>query len=768
MYKLTRYIIFLILTLQMAIVIQAQSNLMSLTSDISCNSSCWLGIEPGITTEVQVEAILNSNSITYEKHPLGAEGSTSFFYDVTGGYSHPLIMGDSALVNTNQGVVTSIDMLLQTVEITDMISEFGNPTHILHYVTANIMAYDTENLVFIVIETDKNHVFKLSIMSDEILNLVYLNDPFWDDLETCTDTNQLCDVVSAISSVPICDINIGAGSPASLISAINTGNSAGSAYSICLANSIYTLNAVDNSNPIGANALPVITGDISIIGNGATLTRDVSAPDFRFFRVANGATLTLENLTLDNGHTSGTSDAGDGGAIYNDGTLTIVDSIFTGNRANIEAGAIYNNDDQILNITNSSFTDNRALGDDGGAIDNHGIVTISGTTFADNHADGDDGGAIWNDDDALLIISDSIFTLNSASDEGGIIMNFGTITLNNNIIANNSSGGDGGAISSDTGTITITNGNFSNNISGDDGGAIMTYAPLSLTGVTLDNNDASDKGGAIYVWDSDLLIDNSTLSNNESVNNGGAIYIGNASVSSYLLNSCVFANMAGNTSGVYAENDNFDATSNWWGATDGPDGSGNGNGDEVNSNVNFANFITSDCATAISAPAQTQSLAILASDTVPDSSNFPVVDLPYNNNFDDNTDFSDSVRWTRDETGAGWLLDTDIRGQGSSLEMTTWVELSNNPQISLSYFERAELASNDVISLEIQLQGSSDWIVLAQNSGTSYDWQESNISLANYRGETIRLRWHSDIPADAPLGENSLNYAIDELQISRR
>ncbi|MGJ3239377.1 MAG: WD40 repeat domain-containing protein [Anaerolineae bacterium] len=86
-------------------------------------------------------------------------------------------------------------------------------------------------------------------------------------------------IIMAPSSM-VCDLTISASDTSSLISAITTGNTAGSSYTL------------------SPNALPIITGAITIIGNSATITRDVSAPDVRIFRVGDGATLTLENLTL--------------------------------------------------------------------------------------------------------------------------------------------------------------------------------------------------------------------------------------------------------------------------------------------------------------------------------------------------------------------------------------------------------------------------------------------------------------------------------------
>jgi hypothetical protein len=38
-----------------------------------------------------------------------------------------------------------------------------------------------------------------------------------------------------------------------------------------------------------------------------------------------------------------------------------------------------------------------------------------------------------------------------------------------------------------------------------------------------------------------------------------------------------------------------DFTGNWWGAANGPSGSGSGSGDAVNNRINFANFLTAGC-----------------------------------------------------------------------------------------------------------------------------------------------------------------------------
>src|SRR5262249_5430757 len=94
----------------------------------------------------------------------------------------------------------------------------------------------------------------------------------------------------------------------------------------------YVLTTVDNSAD-GPTGLPVLSSggkkvaanNLTIIGNGDTIERSTASgtPDFRLFDVASGASLTLENLTLQNGLAFGSGSSAEGGAIYNQGNLIL-------------------------------------------------------------------------------------------------------------------------------------------------------------------------------------------------------------------------------------------------------------------------------------------------------------------------------------------------------------------------------------------------------------------------------------------------------------
>ncbi|MCL4878325.1 MAG: hypothetical protein KJ064_16810 [Anaerolineae bacterium] len=263
-----------------------------------------------------------------------------------------------------------------------------------------------------------------------------------------------------------------------LISDITTANGTSEADTICLTESAtYTFTTAH----IPLNALPVITSEITIIGNGATLTRQVGSALFGFFEVSAGGNLTLDNLTLNGGDVGNDT----GGALVNEGgTVTLNNVTFSNNHAN--TGGAIDNESGSLTITDSTFENNQA--DYGGAIDNDtgSTLSISGSTFTSNTADLD-GGAIHNDG-GTLTVTDSTFTSNTASRYGGALDNTGSATISGSTFAGNSASWSGGAIHN-TNTLTIIDSVFSNNT------ATSSYGSLYLTSSS--TTTAHSCGGSI-------------------------------------------------------------------------------------------------------------------------------------------------------------------------------------------------------------------------------------------------------------------------------
>jgi hypothetical protein len=109
-----------------------------------------------------------------------------------------------------------------------------------------------------------------------------------------------------------------------LIADINAANLAGGSNVITLApKNTFSLTAVNNST-LGPTGLPCIAANdnLTIIGNGDTIQRSTAkgTPAFRLFEVASGATLTLQNLTVQGGlENTGWG----GGGIFTQGSLTL-------------------------------------------------------------------------------------------------------------------------------------------------------------------------------------------------------------------------------------------------------------------------------------------------------------------------------------------------------------------------------------------------------------------------------------------------------------
>jgi hypothetical protein len=91
-------------------------------------------------------------------------------------------------------------------------------------------------------------------------------------------------------------------------------------------NSTQTLTAVNNST-YGPTGLPPIRSAITLDGNGSTIRRPATAPDFRILAVSSSGNLTLQETTI----TGGVSPSGRGVHIAGDGYLDLNASTISNN-----------------------------------------------------------------------------------------------------------------------------------------------------------------------------------------------------------------------------------------------------------------------------------------------------------------------------------------------------------------------------------------------------------------------------------------------------
>ena len=292
----------------------------------------------------------------------------------------------------------------------------------------------------------------------------------------------------------------------------------------------------------------IINKNIRIDGKGHT----ISAEDLgRIFSIGEGFTVTLTNATLINGK------ATEGGAIYNDGSLTLSDVKLSDNAADSYGGAVFNNGELV--VSDSVFDSNDIVNRGSASVDYggaaiynwyDGVLTVSGSNFTNNIKNYKNGdrlvGAVATIGDAT--ISDSCF-VNNAGRWGGAISASGyliagddvnTLTVSGSTFKENG-GLYGAGIFVAGSDFTVSDCVFDKNTAfgkGDmtpnnnNGAAIVvTDTGKDITGAITGSNFTNNKaqyGGAIYICEGNIAISDSLFVNNSADVEGGAIDIGSA------------------------------------------------------------------------------------------------------------------------------------------------------------------------------------------------------------------------------------------------
>jgi hypothetical protein len=174
--------------------------------------------------------------------------------------------------------------------------------------------------------------------------------------------------------------------------------------------------------------------DAGNLPGGVTLS---GAGGFGLFAIASGANVTLKDLSIINGGSVNYS--GNGGAIDNSGTLTLVRCTLSGNSTDTShsGGAIFTELFSTLALTQCTLSGNSA--GSGAAIYSGGAVSVTQCTLAKNTAS-ISGGAIFNSNIASLTLINSIVAGNSAA-SGADIFNGGAVTATGCLIGNSANSG---------------------------------------------------------------------------------------------------------------------------------------------------------------------------------------------------------------------------------------------------------------------------------------------------------------------------------------
>lgn len=404
----------------------------------------------------------------------------------------------------------------------------------------------------------------------------------------------ICGLLGVTITTAAAAANFSPTTVAQLITDIGTANSTIADDVIDLGGFTFSIIGTEPGVPFvanGNNGLPSIVsasiGGKLTIQNG-TIQRDGTATiAFRLLHTDLLANLTLKNVTLRNGLSLNATGDAQGGAIYNQGILAIVDASISNNTANGNnsllapskafGGAIFHTAG-TLSIATTTLQNNQAIGGNalatvaggtadasGGAIYAIAPASISGITessFIGNEANGGNaaigttvllgggsgnafGGAIAINGVILSSISESQFSDNAATGGAAAVAVLPATTTFAGGSAN------GGAISSigSSNIAVITLSSFSSNrVTGANGLADLTLANIA--------NAGHGFGGALYqVSGTTTEISFSAFSGNEATGGnevvsltngadgkGGAIYLSSSAVITALENSTLSDN----------------------------------------------------------------------------------------------------------------------------------------------------------------------------------------------------------------------------------
>ena len=222
-----------------------------------------------------------------------------------------------------------------------------------------------------------------------------------------------------------------------------------------------------------------VNGDVKLDMNGHTIDRNVSVAKEEGYviKVSKGASLNIVDDSKDKTNViTGGNNIGNGGGIYNEGTLTIENINISGNQT-IRDSKVYGTGAGIystgtLSVTNCNVSNN--VGDGGGGgIHALGELTISGGNVSGNKTVSKGAG---------IRVTGNNSTITGC-------------TISNNSMIAGANAKNGGGIFVD-GTNGLTN--------------------LTLTGCTITSNTATDNGGGIYITNGNVIAKDCTISNNNA------------------------------------------------------------------------------------------------------------------------------------------------------------------------------------------------------------------------------------------------------------
>lgn len=329
-------------------------------------------------------------------------------------------------------------------------------------------------------------------------------------------------------------------------------------------------------------------GEFLTVGNSKTVTLDLNGwtidrgltnsdavSNGYVILVESGSELTIkDNSSGGNGTITGGNNTGDGGGIYNNGTLNVQGGRITGNKVaeGQNGGAIYNNgtltmrgapyitgntangtaNNIYLPAAHRTVTISAALSNTtaiGITMETRGVFTSGLATYTGNYQKfasdnttfetGNNGGEaqIQTEWEGLQTLLSAGGTVNLSKNytaqaiDAGLVISSGTVTLNlsgKTINRNLASAAENGYVIkvNEGATLTIqgSNGTIKGGYNSGNGGGIYNCGTLTISTGTISDNHAANGAGVYNETTGRLTISGGAFNGNSATTNGGAVY----------------------------------------------------------------------------------------------------------------------------------------------------------------------------------------------------------------------------------------------------
>lgn len=171
-----------------------QQSLRDMLSGNNCPASCYLGIIPGVTTQAELEQILNQNNVQAVPSPIGPSGQLlvySFPINDSNGFIRN--SGDAVYIDVTANKVDQVTILLTNITVQDVLSLYGAPDAVTGK-TGNLIIYKSQGLVFATAAENPNLIVA-AFLQEAIEGRSILSNFL--DTEGCSTSSVSCSIPTA-------------------------------------------------------------------------------------------------------------------------------------------------------------------------------------------------------------------------------------------------------------------------------------------------------------------------------------------------------------------------------------------------------------------------------------------------------------------------------------------------------------------------------------------------------------------------------------------